>query len=187
MELYYIFMRNFKQIIIEALKIFVLIAAIVIPIRYFLFQPFFVSGASMEPNFYSGEYLLLDEISYRFRDPLRGEVVVFKYPEDPSLFFIKRVVGLPGETIEISDGIVKIYNDQFPQGKILDEPYVVGKTEGSLRISLKDDEYFVLGDNRYRSSDSRNWGPVSRKNIIGRAWIAISTSKGFEILNAPAY
>lgn len=180
-------MKNLKQTFIEALKIFILVVAIVIPIRYFLFQPFFVSGASMEPNFHSGEYLLLDEISYRFRDPLRGEVVVFKYPQDPSLFFIKRVVGLPGETIEISNGEIKIYNDQFPQGKILDEPYINGKTDGDLRISLKNDEYFVLGDNRYRSSDSRNWGPVSRDNIVGRAWIAISISNGFEVLNAPAY
>ncbi len=180
-------MNRFLKKFLEVLQIFLFVLAIVIPVRYFLFQPFFVSGASMEPNFYSGQYLLLDEISYRFRDPLRGEVVVFRYPEDPSLFFIKRVVGLPGETIEIDQGKIKVYNDQFPQGKVLEEPYIVGQTEGNLRISLADDEYFVLGDNRHHSSDSRSWGPISRKDIIGRAWIAISTSKGVEILNAPAY
>jgi signal peptidase I len=180
-------MNKFLNTFLEILQIFLFALAIVIPVRYFLFQPFFVSGASMEPNFESREYLLIDEISYKFKDPARGEVVIFKYPEDPSVFFIKRIVGLPGETIKISDGKVKIYNLQFPEGKILEEPYIEDQTEGNMKVSLKNNEYFVLGDNRNHSSDSRSWGPVPRENIIGRAWISIFPSKGIQLLTSPSY
>ncbi len=180
-------MNKFWKTFLEAFQIFIFALAIVIPIRYFLFQPFFVSGASMEPNFESGEYLLIDEISYRFREPQRGEVIVFKYPNDPSTLFIKRIIGLPGETVEIRDGKVIIYNLQLPEGKILEEPYIKEETQGNIKISLKKNEYFVLGDNRSHSSDSRSWGPVSRENIIGRAWVSVLPSKGIEILKIPTY
>lgn len=180
-------MNKFLNTFLEALQIFLIALAIVIPIRYFLFQPFFVSGASMEPNFQSGEYLLIDEISYRFREPQRGEVVVFKYPKDSSVLFIKRIIGLPGETVEINDGKVIIYNLEFPKGKVLEEPYIKSDTVGNLKISLKKDEYFVLGDNREHSSDSRSWGPVPRKNIIGRAWVSVYPSYGIEVLKVPSY
>ncbi|HOK35403.1 MAG TPA: signal peptidase I [Candidatus Pacearchaeota archaeon] len=181
-------MNKFLKTFLEALQIFLFALAIVIPIRYFLFQPFFVSGASMEPNFESGEYLLIDEISYRFREPQRGEVIVFKYPKDPSTLFIKRIIGLPGETIEINDGKVIIYNLEFPEGKVLEEPYLKDTTtEGSVKVSLAKNEYFVLGDNRNHSSDSRSWGPVPRENIIGRAWISVFPLKGIEVLTTPSY
>ncbi|MCD6094443.1 signal peptidase I [bacterium] len=181
-------MKGFFSIIAEVVQIFLIALAIVIPIRYFLFQPFFVSGASMEPNFDSGEYLLIDEISYRFREPQRGEVIVFRSPTDPSKYFIKRIIGLPGETVEIKEGKIKIYNLDFPEGKTLKESYIENeKTGGNIKISLKKNEYFVLGDNRNHSSDSRSWGPVPRKNIIGRAWLSVHFPKGIHLLASPQY
>lgn len=158
----------------ELIKIFLLAMVIIVPIRYFLVQPFFVRGASMEPTFLDGEYLVIDELSYRLREPERGEVVVFHYPQLPSQFFIKRIVGLPGETIMVTEGQIVIKNAQHPTGAILDESSYLKnmvRTGGNVSLVLKDDEYFVLGDNREASSDSRSWGSLPRHDIIGRAWL----------------
>ena len=158
----------------EIVKVVVVSLAIVIPIRYFLIQPFFVKGASMEPNFEDGEYLIIDEISYNLGKPRRGEVVVFRYPRDPSQYYIKRIVGLPEERVVVSGGRVMIYNWRYPQGFVLDEKkylYSLRSTPGEVNIVLGNDEYFVLGDNRPGSSDSRIFGAVPAKNIIGRAWV----------------
>jgi signal peptidase I len=151
----------------EILKIVIISLAIIVPIRYFLIQPFFVKGASMEPNFLDGDYLIIDEISYRFETPQRGEVIIFRYPLEPSQFFIKRIIGLPGEKVEVQDGKI------FINGSELDESeYLQGTTTvGNVEVRLEDDEYFVLGDNRNASSDSRKWGEVDKKLIIGRAWL----------------
>src|SRR3989338_3049804 len=108
----------------ETAKIIIISLAIIIPIRYYLVQPFFVKGASMEPNFYDGDYLLIDEISYRFNEPERGEVIVFRYPENPSQYFIKRIVGLPNETIEIKNDQVTIYGKDYKQGLTLGDDYL---------------------------------------------------------------
>jgi len=157
----------------EITKIVIISLAIIIPIRYFLIQPFFVQGASMEPNFLDGDYLIVDEISYRFEVPQRGDVIIFRYPLDQSEFFIKRVIGLPGETIKIQDGRVFIYNQENPQGVILNEAQYLPDvyTAGDMEIVLKAGEYFVLGDNRGSSSDSRRWGVLPQNLIIGKAWI----------------
>src|SRR3989339_2004483 len=101
----------FAIFVLEVVQIVIISAAIIIPIRYFLIQPFYVKGASMEPNFYDHEYLIIDEISYRFHEPQRGDIVVFRYPDDPSQFFIKRLIGLPSEIIKINDGKITIIND----------------------------------------------------------------------------
>ena len=156
----------------ETVKIVVISLAIIIPIRYFIVQPFFVKGASMESTFEDGDYILIDEITYRFRDPERGEVVVFRFPEDRSQFLIKRIVGLPDETIEIKESKVIIYNKQNPSGFEPNEKYLdTGQhTIGNLRIKLDPHEYFVLGDNRLRSSDSRRWGALNRSLITGRVF-----------------
>ncbi|MBU1290107.1 signal peptidase I [Patescibacteria group bacterium] len=158
----------------EIVKIVVISLAIIVPVRYYLIQPFFVYGASMEPNFSNGNYLIINEIGYRLGEPQRSEVVVFKYPLNPSQYYIKRIVGLPGETVEIKDGLVFIYNQSFPDGMVLDESLYLPKdriTSGNTKIKLGEDEYFVLGDNRQASSDSRRWGALPEDNIIGRAWI----------------
>jgi len=158
----------------DILKIVIIALAIIVPIRYFLIQPFFVNGASMDPNFLDGDYLIIDEISYRFNEPQRSDVIIFRYPLDPSQFFIKRVVGLPNETVKIEDGKVFIYSEETPDERIiLDESAYLedSYTPGNLEITLEEDEYFVLGDNRMSSSDSRKWGELDKKYIIGRAWI----------------
>lgn len=157
----------------ELIKVFLLAMAIIVPVRYFLVQPFFVRGASMQPNFTDGEYLVVDELSYRLREPRRGEVVVFQYPGNPAQFFIKRLVGLPGETVEVGQGQVLIKNNVHPQGVLLDESQYLSeevRTGGALSVTLGEDEYFVLGDNRPASSDSRSWGLLKEAAIVGRAW-----------------
>lgn len=172
----------------EVLKIVIIALAIVIPIRYFLFQPFFVRGQSMEPNFTNGDYLIIDELSYRFSDPARGEVIVFKYPNNPSQRYIKRIIGLPGETIEIKGGTTIIhYNGE---SQILDETDYLSSnvlTPGEVKVSLTENEYFVLGDNRSVSSDSRRWGSLERKNIIGKVFIRAWPLNAFAKIESPAY
>lgn len=164
---------NFFKFISEVMKVVIISAIIVIPIRYFIIQPFFVSGSSMQPQFYNGEYLIIDEISYRSKLPERGDVIVFRYPKDRSQFYIKRVIGLPGETVEVKDGKVVIFNKENPWGLILDEPYLKpGEiTRGDIYLKVDDNSYFVLGDNRQASSDSRVWGLVDKKFMIGKVWL----------------
>ena len=155
----------------ELIKFTFLAVVIVVPIRTFIAQPFIVSGASMDPTFWDGEYLIVDEISYRFEEPKRGEVVIFKYPKDQSKFFIKRLIGLPGETVAITGTAVTIYNSEHPEGKTLDERYINENNlrSNSLKITLRSNEYFVMGDNRAASFDSRDWGPLDRNLFVGRA------------------
>ncbi|MEK7504934.1 MAG: signal peptidase I, partial [Patescibacteria group bacterium] len=137
----------------------------------FLVQPFLVSGASMEPSFSHGDYLLVDELSYYFREPERGEVVVFRYPLDEKKFFIKRLIGLPGETLLIkSDGVY--LNTNQGESK-LSEPYAPNFSTAPTTITLGDKEYFVMGDNRPQSLDSRAWGPVSKKLLTGRVLLRL--------------
>jgi len=179
--------KGFKTFL-DYLKIFLLAAVIVVPIRYFLFQPFLVQGASMVPNFETNDYLFIDEISYRFRAPQRGEVIVFIPPISSPKPFIKRIIGLPGEGVEIKDG--KVYIIKNNKESLLDEsnylPKTV-KTTGNLKIFLKKDEYFVLGDNRLNSADSRVFGPIKRSDIVGRAVLRLFPfSKTGPILR-PAY
>ena len=158
---------------LELIQVFAISLAIIIPVRYFLIQPFYVKGASMEPNFFDHEYLIIDELSYRFRPTQRGDIIVFHYPSDPRNYLIKRVIGLPGETIEIANGQVKIYNDKYPNGIVLDEKaYLDGVyTSQTVTVTLKPGEYYVLGDNRPSSLDSRYFGPISKNVIVGRVWI----------------
>ena len=157
----------------DIIKITVLALLLAGLVRYFLVQPFFVEGSSMEPNFQNGEYLLVDEISYYFKQVERDEVIVFRYPLDTSKYYIKRVIGLPDETIEIKNGKVKIYNDNNPAGFFADEGYLLreGITTGDVKKKLGKSEFFVLGDNRLASSDSRQWGTLSRNDIVGRVWL----------------
>jgi len=150
----------------ELLITFLLALIIVIPIRAFLFQPFLVKGQSMEPSFYTGDYLIVDEITYKFRDPKRGEVIVFKYPQNEKQKFIKRVIGLPGEEVEIKGEELIVKNEK---GEIVySEKNSSNSIFGNLKIKLEKGEFFVLGDNRAHSLDSRYFGKVKKKEIIGR-------------------
>lgn len=157
----------------ELIRVVVISLAIILPVRYFLVQPFYVKGASMEPNFYDHEYLIIDELSYRLRDPVRGEIVVFRYPNDPRQFFIKRVIGLPGETVQFDNGKVVIKNNDHPKGFVLAEAYLPSAlaTTGGSEVALGRDKYYLLGDNRTSSLDSRYFGALARGYIIGRVWV----------------
>jgi signal peptidase I len=163
-----------KEFILEFIKIVIISLAIVIPVRYFLIQPFYVKGASMEPNFYDYEYLIIDEISFRFRQPERGEIIVFHSPYNWHDYFIKRVIALPGERVIINNGEIYIYNNEFPHGNKLDESAYLSadtKTSGEIDLKINNDQYFVLGDNRGASLDSRVFGAIKKDQIVGRAWL----------------
>ena len=168
-------MKKFLFFSWEVIKMVVISLAIVLPIRYFLIQPFYVKGASMEPNFHDREYLIIDEISYRFNQPQRGDIVVFRYPYDPQEFFIKRIIGLPGEEVQIRDGGVLIFNQEHPDGWRLPEPYLDEGVKtfayNEQRVKVADGYYYVLGDNRLASKDSRSFGPVARSYFIGLVFL----------------
>lgn len=184
-------LKNFFSFVFELIKIVVISLVIIIPIRYFLIQPFYVKGASMEPNFFDHEYLIIDEITYRLNEPVRGDIVVFRYPRNPQEFFIKRMIGLPGETVQIKDGFITIFNKENPDGMTLDETYLPDglKTYGlsEEKVVLGSDEYFVLGDNRNSSKDSRSFGPVNRTYITGRVLLRGWPFNRVKIFEAPAY
>jgi signal peptidase I len=157
----------------ELVRFAIIAIVIVIPIRIFIAQPFIVSGSSMFPTFQDGQYLVVDELSYELGNPQRDDVVVFKYPNDTTKFFIKRVIGLPNETVKIDGSDVTIINKEHPEGFKLDQPFVENKSSNEMTYTLKADEYFVMGDNRSASSDSRYWGPVPRKLMVGRAFLRL--------------
>lgn len=157
----------------EILIFLVLAVIIVLPIRLFVAQPFVVEGASMYPTFETADYLIVDEFTYHFREPARGDVIVFRYPGDPSVFYIKRVIGLPGETVSIERGQVSVTKTD---GTVLtlSEPYVVSEDATySQDTIVPADQYFVMGDNRPKSSDSRSWGTLPKNDIMGRAFVRL--------------
>jgi len=182
-------MKGFFQFIWEILRMVLVALLIVVPIRYFLFQPFFVKGQSMEPTFQNSDYLIVDEISYKFRAPGRGEVVVFKYPNDVTQRFIKRIIGLPQETVEIKDGKVVIYPTNGSKFVLNEKAYFPGGiyTSGDMKVTLGKDEYFVLGDNRSASYDSRRFGILPKSDIIGRVVLRAWPFASVSAFGAPAY
>lgn len=171
-------MRRFTSLF-EVLKVIGIVFIAAVGIRYFLFQPFVVEGSSMEPSYHHGEYLFIEKVSYRLHQPERGDVIVFKYPNNPNINYIKRIIGLPGETVGIKDGLVYINE------KLLDEPYldenektiVERDPDAKYEITLPDDRYFMLGDNRDHSSDSRNGWLLPDDFIIGRSAVTIYSQK----------
>jgi signal peptidase I len=166
--------------LLDSLKILLIALAIVIPIRMLLFQPFMVKGSSMEPNYHSSDYLIIDELSYRLRDPQRGEVIVFKYPLNISVRYIKRIVGLPGETVQIKEGEVYISKANGEPKELDESLYLSAKVKEEWKntnygpLTLNPDEYFVMGDNRKYSSDSRSWGVLPIEDITGRVLLRLS-------------
>jgi signal peptidase I len=177
-------MREIFEFVWETAKVVLLSLVIILPVRYYLIQPFFVDGSSMVPNFHDKEYILVDKWTYRLGEPERGDVIIFKYPGDPSQYFIKRIIGLPGETVLVTgNNTVQIFNTRYPDGFTLNErgylpttnPTYCGaqKTWCSKKVTLKEKEYFVLGDNREHSSDSRFFGPVAQSYFAGMAWLRL--------------
>ncbi len=145
-------------------------------IRYFVAAPYIVQGASMEPTFYDYHYLIIEKVSYHIGEPQRGDVIVLDLPQETSRALIKRLIGLPGETVSIADNKVTVINAEHPEGIVLDEPYLdphdLGGPSG-MTVTLGEDQYFVLGDNRRVSSDSRSWGTLPREDIVGRVLVRL--------------
>lgn len=181
--------RKFLISLAEIVEVAVIALVAVFLIRSYLVQPFLVSGNSMVPTFMNGDYLLIDELSYHFREPYRGEVAVFRYPQNESTFFIKRIIGLPGERVKIENNIITIFNDEYPNGKVLNETYLPENltTAGEVDTKLGQGEYFVLGDNRLFSYDSRSWGILPEKDIIGLARLRLWPPRSIQAFAAPAY
>lgn len=176
-------MKQFLLPLVESLEILIIILISIYLVYGFVAQPFLVQGASMEPNFENGDYLLVDEMTYRFRSPERGEVIVFKNPSNESEFYIKRIIGLPGEKIIIKDGSV------FANGNIIDEKYLNPnlKIKRNYVFQLGDNEYFVMGDNRPVSFDSRSWGPLNGDLIVGTARVRFWPPSTMGILEQPYF
>jgi signal peptidase I len=182
-------MRKFLASLLEVIEIAVIAVAAVFIVRTFLVQPFLVSGTSMFPTFSNGDYVLTDELTYRIRPPERGEVVVFHDVSDVSTYLIKRVIGLPGERVVINDNTVTIYNKQNPNGFVLNESYLPAGTitAGNEDITLSSSSYFMMGDNRAVSYDSRSWGPLPASNIVGLVRFRLWPLDAIQIFGAPRY
>jgi len=173
--------KNTRQSFFELVRFALLALLIVLPIRFFVVEPFVVSGSSMFPAFNDTDYLIIDKISYKLGDPKRNDVVIFKYPKDKTKYFIKRVIGLPNETVDIKGNIVTITTAD-KKSLTLNEPYVKNIANNNTHVVLGDDEYFVMGDNRTASSDSRYWGAVHRELLVGRAFLRLLPLKNVDIL-----
>lgn len=180
--------KSFLKIIYEIIKTVAFILLVFFITRYFLIQPFVVDGSSMEPDFHDKEYLLIDKLSYKFKAPRRGDVIIF-HPPNRSVFYIKRIIGLPGEKIVISENQVFIYNKQNLGGIEITEPYLKTSTNtlGNISQTLKDGEYFVLGDNRENSSDSREFGVLPKGNIAGRVFLTVFPISDFGLIRQVEY
>ena len=171
--------KDFLYFVYDLLKTGLVVFVIAFGLRYFVIQPFIVDGESMMPNYVNNEYILAEKVSYLTGQPKRGDVVIFRYPGNPSVSYIKRIIGLPGEKVVVENNEVKIINSQHPEGVVLKEDYLPSYTltlagdQKSLESTLGDNEYFVMGDNRQHSSDSREWGKLPKQNIIGRSWLTI--------------
>lgn len=166
----------------EMVRYLVIASLIVFPFRMFVAQPYIVSGSSMDPTFKNGDYLIVDQISRRFSEPKRESVLIIRYPVDPSKFFIKRLIGFPNETIEIKNGVITIFNESHPGGFSLDNSYIEHQKSDNFSIKLGDSEYFVMGDNRANSSDSRVWGPLPSEDIVGKPILRLFPIKKIGIL-----
>ncbi len=164
--------KNIVKDFLELLRFTILVLIVVIPLRIFVAQPFIVNGQSMFPTFGNGDYLIVDEISYRYSEPNRGEVIVFRLPNNTKRFLIKRIVGLPGETVIINGSKITItkQNNELVQ---LDENYLNGDFSSYGTWELDNNEYFVLGDNRNNSSDSRAWGKLNKDLIVGKTFLRL--------------
>jgi len=151
-------------------------------IQSFVVRPFVVSGNSMDPVIHNAEYILIDQVSYRLDQPERGDVVVFRAPPEPTKYYIKRIIGLPGETVQLEKGVITIFNTEHPKGLTLDEPYITHTQSDTLTTKVPAGEYFVMGDNRSGSYDSREWGTLPHSEIRGRAWLRLLPIKAIDYL-----
>ncbi len=181
--------KTFWQGVREWIRVIVIALIIAIPVRFFIAEPFIVNGASMDPTFSTGQFLIVDRLTYRFEQPKRGDVIVFEFPYNPSVYYIKRIIGLPGERVRMQNGRIFIEQASTSQKFALEEPYIQSYHLSRDNIVLPDTDkplepgqYIVLGDNRRESSDSRVWGLLDSKFIIGRPIIRLTPLTAITIL-----
>lgn len=174
---------------LEILKIVLAVFLSVVIIRSFIAQPFIVEGSSMEPNFHNGEYLVVEKVGYRLHQPKRGDVVVLKYPHNPSINYIKRLIAMPGETIRISEGKVYINGTQLNESYLAagEQTIVTRNPDVPYEITLGADEYYVMGDNRNHSSDSRDGWVLTKKHIVGRSAVVLYSNDALKAVASPSY
>jgi len=184
----------FFRYVYEIVKTVIVVLVFALIIRTFLVQPFVVDGSSMEPTFHNHEYLMVEKLNFAFHSPQRGDIVVFKYPLNPSLNYVKRIIGVPGDRVVIAQGKVTVYNNLNPNGLALNEAYIPRdlqtKVSGELSEhtwSVDQNSYFVLGDNRDHSDDSRSWGLVPQPNIVGKVWLTVYPFEDFGVVHHAAY
>lgn len=183
------------QFLLELAKTVIIVGVLAFVIRYYLVQPFIVEGSSMYPRFQTNDYLLVDKLSYRLQEPKRGDIVVFRYPNNESVNYVKRIIGMPGEKVRIQNGRVSIINKDHPQGMLLDESYTNGKDSTFINFNSPDaiefpvpqSSYFVLGDNRRASSDSREWGFLPERDLIGRVVLQVYPLDRFSVVKHARY
>lgn len=179
---------SFGSKVADFIQTLVVFAAILSAVYLFVAQPHKVSGSSMVPNFHNGDYIITDKVSYHFSAPKRGDIIVLKNPRDTAIDFIKRIIGIPGEKIMISGGKV------YVNGKILNENYLDARLftpsgaflQEGQEITIAQDQYIAIGDNRTASSDSREWGFVSKDKIIGKVFLRYLPVNAFRINPAAA-
>lgn len=181
-----------KQLLIdifELVKTVVIVLVVAFSIRNFLIQPFVVDGHSMDPNFSNQEYLIVNKLSYNLNEPKRGDVIVFRAPNNPQYDYIKRIIGLPGETVKIVNNSIFINGNKIEEKYIPENNNTLIKNDQNItmEVKLKDGQYFVLGDNREHSSDSRDWGILPKENIIGKAWFSVYPFNTFGLIDKPQY
>jgi len=186
--------NNFWKGLADLVKTAVIVIVLVVVTRGFILQPFIVDGSSMSPRFHTNDYLIVDKISYRLHAVTRGDIVVFKYPLDTSVNYVKRVIGLPGETVRIQNGAVIIISAANPKGFTLNEPYVINHDPTTLQsgaslaeYNVPADSYFVMGDNRPASSDSRSWGFLPKSDMVGRVDVQAFPLNEASVVSDPTY
>jgi len=193
--------ENFLSAFFEIVIYIVSVLISVVIIRYFFIAPFSVEGSSMEPNLHDAELIIINKIGYlefldfKVGEPERGDIVVIIPPNDTSKFYVKRIIGLPNDTLDFTNGEIVVKNNEYPNGVRLDEKYLSEDNNytsppGSYRnktVTLGDREYYTLGDNRNASRDSRSFGPVNRANIIGKVWFVGFPLDKFRVVSHNEY
>lgn len=183
------FLKRAVAAVFDFLQSIVVLLAIMVMIYLFVMSPQEISGASMEPNFHNGEYILTNKVEYKLHDPQRGDVVIFKSPRNPQIDYIKRVIGVPGDHIRLSRETLFINDKTLLESYIPNTTMTYGGTflGENQEIIVPPGKYFVLGDNRQHSSDSREFGPVAKEEFIGKAFMRYWPFSEFGLIAQPYY
>lgn len=183
------FVKKAVAAVFDFLQSIVVVLAIMVMIYLFVMSPQEISGASMEPNFHNGEYILTNKIEYKLKNPSRGDVVIFKSPLNKDIDYIKRIIALPGETVILKDSALWVNGKKVAEPYLAPDVYIFGGSylrEG-VEVTVPDGQYFVVGDNRPHSSDSREFGPIAKEDFIGKALVRYWPFDQMGLVKSPSY